>query len=124
MSADPVDNCGCGTTSAITNALGEDVSAEQMMAQEVRDKFVRQTKIGRYALELFTLNEGPFCPGLAPDTPINQDRDFAPRSSTSISAMRGEAFIEGDRGDRTLTRQHFHDAHTSLRHARKIHDAG
>jgi hypothetical protein len=114
-----VDNCGCGTTSAITNALGEDVSAEQMMAQEVRDKFVRQTKIGRYALELFTLNEDRFLDRFR-DTPIkDQDRDFARKMFHKYIGDARQAFIEGDRGDRTLTEQHFHDAHTSLRHAQK-----
>jgi hypothetical protein len=89
------------------------------MAQEVRDKFVRHTKIGRYAMELFGLNEERFLARFR-DTHIQDgDRDFARRMFQKYIGEARQAFLEADRSQRTLTEQHFHDARTALRHAHK-----
>jgi hypothetical protein len=114
-----VNNCGCGTTSAASSIFGEDLRPEQAMANEVRDKFVRQTKIGRFGIELFNLNEDRFLDRFRDTHIAEEDREFARKMFHKYIDDARKAFFEADRSERTLTEQHFHDARIALRHAHK-----
>jgi hypothetical protein len=112
-------HCGCGTTSATSSVLGVDLRTEQAMAMEVRDKFLRQTRVGKYGVDLFYLNEERFLDRFR-DTRIDpKDRDLAIRLYKKYIGDVRQAFAEGDASTRTLTEQHLADARNALRHAQK-----
>ena len=113
------DNCACGTTTATSSILGVDVNRERMMAEEVRDKFLRHTKIGRYGLDLFFLNEERFLERFRGTKIKEEDRDLAQHLYKKYIEEVRAAFVESDRSERTLTEQHFGDARNALRHAHK-----
>jgi hypothetical protein len=113
------DNCACGTTTATSSILGVDVNRERMMAEEVRDKFLRHTKIGRYGLDLFFLNEERFLERFRGTKIKQEDRDLAQHLYKKYIEEIRAAFVESDRSERTLTEQHFGDARNALRHAHK-----
>ena len=113
------DNCGCGTTSAGSTALGVDLKPDAAMATEVRDKFLRHTKIGRYAIDLFTLNEERFLERFRRTNIKEADRELAREMYHKYIAEARHAFVEGENSERTVTEQQIHDARTALKHAQK-----
>jgi len=113
------DHCSCGTSTATSSVLGVDVNRERLMAEEVRDKFLRHTKIGRYGLDLFQLNEERFLERFRKTQIRQEDRDLARHLFNKYVEEGRAAFMEQDRSERTLTEQHFHDARTALRHAQQ-----
>lgn len=48
---------GCASTSSAAKALGKNVETEGRLAREWRDNYLRHTKIGRWAIDLFYRNE-------------------------------------------------------------------
>ncbi len=113
------DHCSCGTTTATSSILGTDVTRERIMAEEVRDKFLRHTKIGRYGMDLFFLNEERLLERFRNTEIKQEDRDLARHLYHKYIEEARAAFVEADRSERTLTEQHFHDARNALRHAQK-----
>lgn len=113
------DHCACGTTTATSSLLGHDVTRERIMAEEVRDKFLRHTKIGRFGMDLFFLNEERFLARFRRADIKPEDRDLARHLYKKYIEEARAAFVEADRSERTLTDQHFDDARNALRHAQK-----
>ena len=114
------DNCsGCASTSAVESQSGLDLKAERCMAEIVRDKFLRQTKIGRWAVDLFYINEDRGLDRLN-KTQIDQaDREFGRKLYDKYADEARQAFAEGERSDRKVTDQHFRDARSALKRAQK-----
>jgi hypothetical protein len=114
-----VDNCSCGTTAAGSSVVGQDLSTEAAMAQQVRDKYLRHTLIGRYAIDLFYLNEEKFLERFRRTDIKEDDKELARRLFFKHIAEARLAFAEGENSERTLTDQNFEDAREALRHAQK-----
>lgn len=116
-----VDNCsgGCASTSAVEAQTGLDLKQERCMADTIRDKFLRQTKIGRWAVDLFYLNEDRGLDRLN-RTDIDQaDREFGRKLYDKYADEARQAFAEGERSNRKVTDQHFRDAKSALKRAQK-----
>ena len=85
------DKCGCGTTSAAAQVLGADLKQEQCMADVVRDKFLRPTKLGRFGIDVFFANEERLLERFE-RTPIDpDDREYAQAPVREIPAGRTAA---------------------------------
>jgi len=104
------DHCGCGTSTAAAGLLGVDLKPDVCMAQEVRDKFLRQTRIGRWAVDLFALNEERFLERFRGTEIKEVDRTHARKIYSKYVDEARAAFIEVDNPDRRLTEQHLRDA--------------
>ncbi len=114
------DNCsGCASTSAVEAQVGIDLQSERCMAEVVRDKFLRQTKIGRWAVDLFYMNEDRGLDRLAKTKIDEGDRDFGRKLYGKYVEDARQAFSEGERSDRKVTDQHFRDAKSALKRAQK-----
>lgn len=115
-----VDQCGtCGSTSSASTALGVNLDREQNMAKIIRDQFIRHTKIGRWAVDLFYANEDRALERLA-KTPIDEaDRNFARKIYDKYHDDAISVFAQGEKSEKTLTEQHFKDIVSSFERAKK-----
>jgi hypothetical protein len=114
------DKCGgCGSAKAASAALEVDLNQEECMARVVRDKFLRQTRIGRWAVDLFYLNEERGLDRFAKSKIDPQDRDYARRLFDKYSEQARATFVEGERSQQTITDQHMRDARAALKRAQK-----
>jgi hypothetical protein len=113
------DKCDCGTTSAAAHVLGTDLQAERCMADVVRDKFLRPTKLGRYGLDVFFLNEDRLLERFDRSDIDPEDKEYARRLFEKYREDAAAAFAEGERGDRRITESHMRDARAALKRAQK-----
>lgn len=115
-----VDQCGsCGSTSSASAALGVNLDREQNMAKIVRDQFLRHTKIGRWAVDLFYANEDRALARLANTHIEDADRAYARKVYDKYHDDAISAFVQGEKSEKTLTEQHFKDIDASFKRAQK-----
>ena len=111
--------CDCAVTQAAETALGTDLKQERCMADVVRDKFLRQTRIGKWAVDLFFQHEDRLVERFE-RTPIDSDdRAYARKLYDKYIDDARRAFIEGERSDQRVTDQHLRDARSALKRAQK-----
>jgi hypothetical protein len=114
------DECGgCGSASAASERLGVDLKQEECMADVVRDKFLRQTRIGKWAVDLFYLNEERGLDRLNRTKTEAADHEFARKLFDKYADEARQAFVEGEKSDRRITDQHVRDARSALKRAQK-----
>lgn len=111
--------CGCGTQSAAESALGVDLKQERSMADIVRDRFLRQTKIGSWAIDVFFLNEERFLDRFHATSLDANDREFARKLYDKYAEEARQAFVQGERAEQRVTEQHIRDARTALKRTQK-----
>ena len=113
------DHCSCGTMIVAESLFGVDLKTEAAMAQNFRDKYLRQTKIGRWGVELFDLNEARLIERLQSTEVKDTDRGFARKLySTYIDEAR-KALAQPENEDLRLTNKHLSDAKVAFGRARK-----
>lgn len=110
-------HCSCGTTSAGEALLGVPLRTESAMAKDVRDKFLRQTKIGHWAVDLFYRNEEHFLERFRATTIKDDDREHAHKLFVKFGDDARRAFIDGLATDQKVTEQHLREARQSLERA-------
>lgn len=113
------DNCGCGTTSAAEGVLGTDLREERAMADVVRDKFLRQTRLGRYGIDLFFRHEEALLDRFRATSLEDDDVAQARRLFTKYRQQAREAFAQGEKAEQTITDQHLRDARGALKRAQQ-----
>lgn len=115
-----VDQCGsCGSTSAASKTLGVNLGREQNMAKIVRDQFLRHTKIGRWAVDLFYANEDRALDRLANTQIAEADRAHARKVFDKYHEDALSIFAQGEKSEKTLTEQHFKDIDAAFKRAQK-----
>ncbi len=112
-----INKCSCGTSSAASEVLGEDLREERVMAEVLRDKFVRQTRIGRFGVDLFFLNEDRLLERFQAADLREDDVAFARKLFAKYRQQGREAFIQGENAEDRLTQQHMRDARAALKRA-------
>ncbi len=113
------DHCGCSSSSAASSMLGVDLRHDTSLAAQARDKYLRQTKIGRWAVDMFYLNQHRMLDRLERAEVAREDRDFARKMYDKYADEARRAFIEAETSQRHVTEQHVHDARQALRRAQK-----
>lgn len=117
------DHCSCGSTSAASSLLGVDLKHDACMANQVRDKFLRQTKIGRWAVDVFFVNEARLLDRFHATEIHPDDRDFARKMYDKYIDEAHKAFTEAEHSERRITEQHIRDARAALHRAQKYMSA-
>jgi hypothetical protein len=114
------NQCGsCGSTSSASRLMGVNLHREQEMAKMVRDQFLRHTRIGRWAIDLFYANEARALQRLA-DTKIERnDREYARQLFSQYREDGYAIFAQGEKSNLTLTEHHLKDAKSALKRAEK-----
>jgi hypothetical protein len=111
------DHCGCLTTSASAAILGLDVGMDAAVAQEFRDKHLRHTRIGRYAVDLFNRNEQRLVARAREAKVSDEDRNFGQRMYQKHGQQVRAALLRPESADFRITDEHLKDAREVLRHA-------
>jgi hypothetical protein len=89
------------------------------MADIVRDRFLRQTKIGRWAIDVFFLNEERFLDRFNATKIEADDREHARKLYDKYAEEARQAFVQGEKAEQRVTEQHIRDARTALKRAQK-----
>ena len=113
------DKCGCGTTSAAESVLETNLWQERSMVEVIRDKFLRQTKIGKFAIDMFYLNEELLLQRFRLAQVDEDDRKLARKLYQKYIEEIRQAFVEGEKSKRRLTELHLNDAKVALKRAHK-----
>jgi hypothetical protein len=114
------DHCsGCGTTAAAEELLGVKLESDAAMAKTVRDKFLRQTRIGKLALDLFHLNEEDLICRYHKTDIQADDKAYVRKLYDKYAVEARKAFVEIETADFMVTDQHLRDAKAALRRAKK-----
>ena len=87
------------------------------MAEVVRDKFVRQTKIGRFAVDAFFLNEDRLLERFHATDLREDDVAYARKLFAKYRQQGRDAFVQGENAEERLTQQHLRDARAALKRA-------
>lgn len=111
--------CGCGTQSAAADLLQTDLKQERCMADEVRDKFLRHTRVGKYAMDVFFYNEERLLDRQQKTRIEPDDREFARKMYQKYAEEARLAFAEADKSERRVTEQHLRDAQAALKRAER-----
>ncbi|MCA9619714.1 MAG: hypothetical protein KC731_11830 [Myxococcales bacterium] len=114
-----IDNCGCGSQSTAARALGTNLKTEGQLAREIRDKYLRHTKIGRWAVNLFYLNEERFQDRFKSTDFDAGDVEFAKKMFESYREAARCAAAAPEANDQTVTKAHFRDASAALKRAKR-----
>ncbi|HEY3381252.1 MAG TPA: hypothetical protein VGK32_05750 [Vicinamibacterales bacterium] len=117
------DHCGCGSTSAASSLLGVDLKHDACMANQVRDKYLRQTRIGRWAVDVFFLNEARLLDRFHRTEISQDDRDHARKMYDKYVDEARRTFMEAERSESRITEQHIRDARAALHRAQKYMSA-
>jgi hypothetical protein len=114
-----ISNCGCGSQSAASVAIGRDLRTEGQMATEIRDKYLRHTKIGRWAVDLFYRNEEKFLQRFR-DTKLDQDDvEYARKLYDKYAEDARIAAAAPEQSKQTVNKTHISDAKQALSRAKK-----
>jgi hypothetical protein len=111
--------CECAVTQAAESALGTDLKQDRCMSDVVRDKFLRQTRIGKWAVDLFFRHEDQLVERFERTPTDPDDRAYARKLYDKYIDDARRAFIEGDRAEQRVTDQHFRDARAALKRGQK-----
>ena len=113
------NKCGCPIMSAAGSLLTTDVTQDWFMAEVVRDKLLRQTKIGKFAVDMLYLNAEILLERFRLAHVDENDRKYARKLYQKYIEDIRHVFVEGEKSKRCLTELHLNDAKLALKRAHK-----
>jgi hypothetical protein len=116
------DRCGfcpCLFFLAGEEMLGRDLREQENDARAIRDRYLRRTAVGRYAVELVYLNEDRLLDRVQQTRLTEEDREYARELFEKYDEPARSAMLNPEREDPRVTQEHFSDARQALERARK-----
>lgn len=114
-------DCGCGTSTAAARVFGLDVSLDRVVASEFRERYLSRTRVGRYAMDIYFLNEDQIVRRTREATRQEKGArhvEFGRHLYDKYAATLREALLQPDRSDFRLTSEHLEDAEQVLGRAK------
>ncbi len=108
------DHCGCGSSSSAAVILGTDVGIDAAIEKEFRERYLSQTRVGRYLLDLFFRNEERILDRVREASASESDRAFARYLYDKHGDEARQALLQPSRSDIRLTDEHLRDAREAL----------
>jgi hypothetical protein len=110
-----VDDCSaCGSTSAASRILGQNLDLDAALQQEVRDKFLNKSLLGRYATELYFQNERNILRRVRSAKINESDQAFIRYLYNSYIEQARMAVFQVNDPNVRLTEDHYKDIHQAL----------
>lgn len=117
-------DCGCGTSTTAARVFGVDVSLDRAVEKEFRQRYLGRTLVGRYAIDLYFLNERTFVRRF--ETALREEGkkeeehvEFGRHLYEKYAADLREAMLQPDRSDLRLTSEHLEQAREVLGRAKQ-----
>jgi hypothetical protein len=112
------DNCGCSSTSSTSSVIDEpDLSIDQAVVEEFRDRHLRHTRTGQYIVDLFAENEERLNARVRRTAITEEDRAFFRRLYHRHVHEIRMALLQPDRQDFRFTEEHLRDAREAVARA-------
>lgn len=111
------NHCGCGGSQAASSILDTDVGADAAMVRVVRDKYLRPTALGRWAIDMYYRNEAIGLQRLRDIGVTEEDRAYAKKLFDKYGDTARQAFVHGTRSDERVTEAHLREAKQGLKRA-------
>jgi len=115
-------HCGCGGSQAASSVLETDLRTESAMARVVRDKFLRPTALGSWAIDMYYRNEEMGLQRLRDAGITEDDREHAKKLFDKYGDTARRAFLQGSRSDERVTEGHLREAKQALKRAARYLD--
>lgn len=110
---------GCGAESEAADKLQRDVKTDGRLARDIRDRYLRHTKIGRWAVELYYNNADRLTERFRA-TPIDaDDLALARKMYDKYADEARTAAAAPERADQKLAKTHMRDARLALDRGKK-----
>ncbi|MCF3104920.1 hypothetical protein IPZ58_25510 [Streptomyces roseoverticillatus] len=119
------DHCGsCFLTSMASSMLGEDLSVHQQLEKEFRERYLSQTRTGKYLIDVFFYNQERLVNRARQARPSEEDRAHArslyDRYSELITRIMARPYAD----DTRLSAEHLTEARQTLDLAKKYMTTG
>lgn len=114
-------DCGCGTSSAAVNVFGLDISLDRMVEKEFRTRYLSRTRVGRYLIEVFFLNEGNILQRTHEATRDDKGAEHVKAGRHLYDKYADElraAFLQPYRSELRLSKEHLTDIEQALNRAK------
>jgi hypothetical protein len=113
------DQCGCLSASTAERISGLDLGLDEALEKEFREKYVSQTRLGRYLIDLYFRNEQRIVARARATKITESDRAFGRYLySTYIDEARMAA-LQPNNPDLRLTEKHVDEARRALGRAQQ-----
>jgi hypothetical protein len=113
------DHCECATEAAAAGFLGTDLSLDAAVEKEFRTRYLQHTRIGRWGIDVYFLNEPYLIDRLRTARVSEEDRDFARYLYDKHVNEARRALLDPHGSELRLTDEHLHDAREALGRARQ-----
>ena len=113
---------GCGTSTAAARVFGLDVGLDRVVEKEFRDRYLSRTLIGRYAMDVYFLNEAQVVRRTQDATRKEKGEahvEFGRYLYDKYAADLREALLQPDRSEMRLTSEHLEEAQQVLARAKE-----
>jgi hypothetical protein len=106
--------CICPSVSAAAELLGVDLSADAAIEHDFREKYLQQTRTGRYAVDLFMANEQYLLQRVRKTRLADYDRDFLRELYAKHIPDLRSALVDPEKSEFRLSEQHLNDAREAV----------
>jgi hypothetical protein len=108
------DNCGCLSISAAEKVLGVELGLDEALEKEFREKYLSQTRVGRYAIDLYFLNERKIVRRARSARVNESDRAFARYLYRTYADEARRGALQPNNPDIVLSEEHLKEARAAL----------
>lgn len=113
------DHCDCQSVATAAQLLGVDLSLDQAVEKEFRERHLSQTRIGRYAIDLYLRNEARLVNRATTAKIAEAERPVARELYDKYIEQVRVALLAPNRADLRLTEEHLQDARQALERAKR-----
>jgi hypothetical protein len=113
------DHCGCLSISTASEILGIDFSRDEPVEKDFREKYLSQTLIGRYAIDVFFRNEDRLNTRAKDSKITEDDREFGRLLYKKYNEDVRAAMLQPLRSDLRFNDEHLRDLHEALDRSKK-----
>lgn len=112
------DACGCASASTAGKILDRDVDLDEAVEKEFRQRYLQQTRVGRYAVDVYFANEDRIVARGRRTKVSEEDRQYLQRLyDTYVDTARAVA-LQPQRSEVRLTQEHIEEGRRALRRFR------
>ncbi|MGC4814235.1 hypothetical protein ACLQ29_27210 [Micromonospora sp. DT228] len=107
--------CGCASSSTARRVLDRDVDLDVAVEKEFRQRYLQQTRVGRFAVDTYFANEDGLVARARATKLSDADRRHLQKLYDTYAETARAALLQPHRSEATLTTEHLDEARKTLR---------